>query len=118
MAKYEGEFRVQQVMSSQVFVSIRQVFDLTVESRLHNFIANGVIVHNKTLTQEYDPLCHLDTEMHLEPGDNEAICKYRQLQVATEEECRFDDVSCVVIDLFDECGPGYSALCRPEIAED
>lgn len=40
--------RVEPVLSVRSDVGLRRVFDLTVESEHHNFIANGVLVHNKS----------------------------------------------------------------------
>ncbi len=41
------------VHSRRIDASIHEVFDLTVEHALHNFVANGVLVHNK----RRPPLC-------------------------------------------------------------
>lgn len=38
----------QTVQQVKAFVGIHEVFDLTVDHALHNFIANGVLVHNKS----------------------------------------------------------------------
>ena len=62
LATYGEELKVQELVSSQIFVSMSQVFDLTVESALHNFIANGVIVHNKTPPQPPSEIRPLDRQ--------------------------------------------------------
>jgi hypothetical protein len=36
------------------FAGVRTVFDLTVEHPLHNFVANGALVHNKSRVQQCD----------------------------------------------------------------
>lgn len=45
------------VARSTIFAGVRDVFDLSVEHRLHNFVANGVLVHNK----KYAPMCTAET---------------------------------------------------------
>jgi hypothetical protein len=46
----EGQ-RVVEVTSVSTFSGVHDVFDLTVEHPLHNFVADGVLVHNKTNRQ-------------------------------------------------------------------
>jgi hypothetical protein len=45
------------VHSRRIDASIHEVFDLTVEHALHNFVANGVLVHNKTVPRCPDGCC-------------------------------------------------------------
>jgi hypothetical protein len=46
---FDGEgTRAIEVSARQMFVSVSQVFDLTVEHAWHTFVAEGLVVHNKT----------------------------------------------------------------------
>ncbi len=49
LALYADEnLKQQDIDSREMFVKLSDVFDLTVESELHNFIAEGILVHNKS----------------------------------------------------------------------
>jgi hypothetical protein len=43
----DGSVQSARVHESQAFFAMRDVFDLTVEHPLHNFVADSVLVHNK-----------------------------------------------------------------------
>jgi Hint domain len=56
--------RIERVVSVRTGVGVRRVFDLTVESELHDFVASGVLVHNKSpiyCTPGDDPYCTDET---------------------------------------------------------
>lgn len=53
------------VQSVRTDAGMHRVFDITVESPLHNFVANGVLVHNKS------PGCDIDG-----PSDDPNSCNY------------------------------------------
>ena len=48
-----AELITSEIKEAQVYQSIDQVFDLTVESHHHNFVANGILVHNKSPPPSY-----------------------------------------------------------------
>lgn len=45
----EGKLLVQAVELSQAYAGLHEVFDISVEGPHHNFIADGIVVHNKTI---------------------------------------------------------------------
>lgn len=51
------------VTESDAFVGVRRVFDLTVDTAHHNFVANGYLVHNKS---PLSPECRVDGEQREE----------------------------------------------------
>jgi len=130
LATYKGQLTTQALTSVQTFVGMSEVFDITVESPLHNFIANGVIVHNKSPSPvEYYPdqfvsggeipqeggspddiTCLEDV---LSTDDPEGICAYVQKQFATEEECAQEGAECEEVSYSSDCGTTYNALCKP-----
>ena len=67
----EDGARVEPVLAVRSDVGLRRVFDLTVESQHHNFVANGVLVHNKSPSCEIgDPDCTgIGGSTDLPPGD-------------------------------------------------
>ena len=44
----ESGLRVVEVTAVEPFVAVQEVFDITVEHELHNFVANTILVHNKS----------------------------------------------------------------------
>lgn len=49
----DGVSRVVSVQHREVSVGVREVFDLSVDHQLHNFVAAGVLVHNKKNPNRY-----------------------------------------------------------------
>ena len=43
-----------EVESTSIYSGVRKVFDLTVDSPHHNFVADGIVVHNKSVDDGYD----------------------------------------------------------------
>ena len=86
LLSFDGECFVRtEVTSRSVFVGVRTVFDLTVASSFHTFVAEGVVVHNK---KPIEPECVI-------PNDGGATR-------ATENIRDVDEVPCSCLD----GGPG------------
>lgn len=58
------------VHSRRIDASIHEVFDLTVAHALHNFVADGVLVHNKRLRPQCDPSCCADAGTPVACGES------------------------------------------------
>jgi hypothetical protein len=61
----EGRVLAQAVTSVSAYVGLMEVFDLTVDGPHANFIADGVIVHNKSFEHGYD---YTESETETETG--------------------------------------------------
>ncbi len=56
------------VTSCSTYAGVREVFDLTVDTPLHNFVAEGILVHNKSVGTDAGPQCWYQGRWVL-PGD-------------------------------------------------
>lgn len=64
----EPEFGVQEVTATSKFSGVDTVFDITVEHELHNFVANSIVVHNKSLYMPWDagPDAYIEPDQSIE----------------------------------------------------
>lgn len=87
--------RVVEVSEVSTFAGVREVFDLTVDHALHNFVAEGVLVHNK---EPMPPACGLRADGGTVHEFDACACpdgteSYMECVSADAGECRCDDVS-------------------------
>lgn len=87
-----------EVLERLAYAGIFEVFDITVEHSLHNFLANGVLVHNKS---PIEPQCPLPDGGLVYPGE---FCTCPGGQPGTFE--------CVTVD-----GPTHCQGCPGDLAD-
>ena len=65
LCAFDGELTLPVVITSrEVFSGVFEVYDLTVESQFHTFVAEGFVVHNKPA-----PYCRTPDGGHVSPTD-------------------------------------------------
>ncbi len=93
---FEGGARQMRMDSAYQPDSWMQVFDITVESELHNFIAEGIVVHNKSFS---DPpvIAFLPADVRCDGADdcvNKAVEQYKKgIVLVDKPDAPFDQRS-------------------------
>lgn len=99
----DGGLEVREVREVNLVAGLHDVFDITVASPLHDFVANGVVVHNKTPRRER---CTL-------PGAPDAG------QVYEYERCSCGDAGVGTVVCTDsDAGTGECEACQPQPSSD
>lgn len=69
----EGSVQVVTVAAHETFAGVHEVVDITLDTEPHNFIAAGVVVHNKSPAPLYDSEVAPGPVLELGPGDVETF---------------------------------------------